>query len=139
MRYIQLALLTICLLQLANCKTSKQSTYENEIKAAYVYGFKMAYFKRLLLEGFNHSAEIKTVLQKDASKGLADMPLTLDDWHIIDSLAKAGNAQMRKDSIRNINRAEGAQGKYIFSFALDQFNSKQLDSLAKARQKIFAH
>ncbi len=87
-----------------------------------------------MLVAFNESNAIKEILLTDASKGMADLPLGTPDLNLIDSFVKVDNMEMVRDSIK---RAEGAQGKYIFSYALKKFSSKWLDSLAKARYAVY--
>ncbi len=121
----------------SGCKNNRHLTYNKSLKHAYVYDFKITYFKQLLLEGFNKSEAIKEVLNNDASKGLSDSQLSLQDIEIINHYAKMGNIEMEKASIKNPGMAEGSEGKYVFSFALERFNSQWLDSLSNARYNIF--
>jgi hypothetical protein len=120
-----------------NCKPNKLLQYKMNYKKAYVYDFKIKYLKKLLSEGFNNSGEIKAILLYDHSKGLSDPALSMDDFKLIDSFAKIGNLEMVRDSLTKVGRAEGAGGKYVFSFALEKFNSKWLDSLANSRYKMY--
>ena len=120
-----------------SCKNNRRHTNNNNLQDAYVYDFKIRYFKQLLLEGFNQSQAIKEVLNEDASKGLSDSQLSLQDIEIINRYAQIGNTEMVKNSMYDSTMAEGSQGKYVFSFALEKFNSKWLDSLSKARYNIF--
>ena len=131
------------LLLFANCRTTKNVKYEERLKKAEVYNYKLTYFRKLLLEGFNHSDAVKNILNNDASKGIADPGLSTYDNEFLDSCVKADNLQIIKDSVRRDllfkqgKIAEGNQGKYVFSYALERFNSKWLDSLAIARYRIY--
>lgn len=125
----------ITLVILLSCKSTWQSTNNDRYKEAYIKGYKIQYFRSLILKGFNESEEIKKILKKDASKGMADVQIPIVELNLIDSLTVEDNMQMVKDSISSYKRAEGAQGKYIFSFALNKYESKWLDSLAKAVYK----
>ena len=127
----------------ANCKITKNVNYEERLKEAEVYDYKLTYFRKLLLEGFNHSDAVKNLLSNDASKGIADPALSTYDNEFLDSCVKVDNLVIIKDSVRRDSLfkqgkiAEGNQGKYVFSYALERFNSKWLDSLAKARYSVY--
>lgn len=127
----------VLLVSLCGCKFTHKLSFDKNLKDAYLYDFKIRYFKQLLLEGFNKSDAIKEILNEDASKGLSDSQLSLQDIELINRYAQIGNNEMMKDSGNNGTMAEGSQGKYVFSFALGKFNSKWLDSLSKARYSIF--
>jgi hypothetical protein len=110
---------------------------KKEMKEIYLHDFKMTYFKKLLIAGYNNTNEIKNVVRGDHS-GFTEPILTDDDHDLIDSLVKAGNNTMTQDSINRIGRvAEGAEGKHVFDFALSKYQSKGLDKLAKERFKIY--
>ncbi len=107
------------------------------MKEFYIYAFKMAFFKRILLDGFNQSEEIKTILLQDRS-GYGEPILLASDRLIIDSLSNAANNKMIQDSVRSVGKvAEGAQGKRVLDYALTTFQSKWLDSIANARYKFY--
>jgi hypothetical protein len=126
---------SVCLI-LFSCKSLKSNTYNKRLKEAFIYDFKMTYFKKLLIEGFNRTDAIRSIVWGDNS-GFAEIILSPDDYHMLDSIVKIDNDAMIKDSLDGFNRAEGAQGKRVFAYALIKFESKWLDSLAKARSKIF--
>lgn len=122
---------------LIGCSHSKEMTYNKHMKESFLEEFKVTYFKKLMSEAFNKSPEIKTVLFYDKS-GYSEPILSLQDMNLIDSLVKMDNQTLVKDSINRIGHtAEGSQGKHIFSYALYKIESKWMDSLAKARAKIF--
>ncbi len=119
------------------CKGLKQSRNNKQVKDAYSYSFKMSYFKKILLEGFNKSDAIVSVMSIDQS-GFGENILSIDDYKFIDSLAKLDNKIMIQDSLNKIGRvAEGAQGKHIFDYAILKYESKWLNRLTKKRYKIF--
>jgi hypothetical protein len=119
------------------CKALKQSRNNKQIKDAYSYSFKITYFKKILLECFNKSNAILSVISIDQS-GYGENILSLDGNNFIDSLAKLDNKIIIQDSINKIGRvAEGAQGKHIFDYAILKYESKWLDSLTKKRYKLF--
>ncbi|MBS1755539.1 MAG: hypothetical protein JST34_15975 [Bacteroidetes bacterium] len=107
------------------------------MKESFIYTFKITYFKKLLLEGFNNSPEITKVLLKDKS-GYGEFILSIEDLHFIDSIVRADNKIMVADSIIRIGKvAEGSQGKHIFDYALKKYKSKWLDQISKQRAKIY--
>ena len=122
---------------LTSCSQNKLSrSYNKQMKESYIYNFKIIYFKKSLIQGFNNTEEVRNFISKDNS-GFSENILTLEDYHIVDSFIKIDNYIMIKDSIGSIGRvAEGAEGKQVFTNALYKFNSKWLDSLAKARWKL---
>ncbi|HEX2682718.1 MAG TPA: hypothetical protein VHL77_02225 [Ferruginibacter sp.] len=106
------------------------------MKESFIYDFKITYFKKLLLAGYNNSAAVNSLIKSDHS-GFAEIILSPGDYHLLDSIVHRDNVLMVKDSIDGYNRAEGAQGKRILKYALDKYQSSWLDSLAKDRAKIF--
>lgn len=130
--FIIVAFLTISLI---GCATYRSSIEKRPLKDAYIYSFKMTYFKQLLFIGFNRTTEIQSLLLKDRS-GYGEPILTQEDIYMIDSMANIDNVKMFQDSMLSIGTmAEGAQGKRVFDYALSKYNSKSLDSLAKVRYK----
>ena len=124
---------------LFSCKTSQYETWasKKEMKEIYIDDFKLIYFKKLLIAGYNNTNEIKNVVRSDNS-GFSEPILTDEDHHLIDSLVKADNNTMIKDSINRVGRvAEGAEGKHVLAFVLEKYQSKWLDQLAKERFKIY--
>ena len=107
------------------------------MKESYLYDFKLVYYKKLLLAGFNNSSEVKTLVYSDQS-GYGEIILTQEDYKIIDSLVDIDNRMMIEDSIRNIGTvSEGAQGKRVFNYALMKYNSKWLDKISHQRYMVF--
>jgi hypothetical protein len=122
---------------LSGCITNKEAIYNKQMKVAFIEEFKIKYFKKLLNEAYNGSDEIKTVLHNDQS-GFSEPILSLRDINLIDSFVKIDNHILVLDSIKRIGNApEGAKGKRALGFALLKYESKWLDSLAKAISKIF--
>ena len=127
---------SLCLF-LLNCTSTKTNTYNQQMKQAFIFDFKITYFKKLLVEGFNKTDAIKSIVKQDQS-GFGEIILSQNDYDLLDSLVKIDNEFMRKDSLNRIGRvAEGAQGKRVLAYALSKYESKWLDTLAKARSKIF--
>lgn len=105
------------------------------MKEVYLNEFKTTYFKSLLRKGFNNTTGYNDAVKIDCSH-FAEPILTQDDYIFIDSLTTVGNKIMMKDSIESFERrAEGAGGKQVFYYGLDQYNSKWLDSIAHKRLK----
>jgi hypothetical protein len=103
-------------------------------KSIYIDEFRLAYFRQLLIKGYNNSNAIREIVSKDNS-GFAEPILTMDDYKLIDSLSTGDNNKMIIDSTEGDGRAEGAQGKRPLSYILDKLRSKWLDSLANERYK----
>jgi hypothetical protein len=128
--------LILCLL-LLSCKATYQVGRKNEMKTTYLRVFKMTYFRNILKEGFNNSEAFKSIFENQFS-GYGEPLLYLEDLKLIKTLAKEANLKLTKDSIERIGRVgEGAEGKHVVAYALEEYNSKWLDSLAKARYKFF--
>jgi len=127
-----------CVLLAAACKAPQVSeTDQNQIEESYVYDFKINYFRKLLREGFNNSDAIRNVLASDHS-GYGEPILSEDDQKLIDSLVKIDNKNMVSDSLKRIGTvAEGAQGKHVLDYSLFKYQSKWLDSIAKARFQMY--
>ena len=127
----------VILLILISCKVSQNVIYKRQMKESFLYTFKLEYFKKLLIKIYNNTDAINSILSQDNS-GYSEELLTISDYAIIDTFSTIDNYKITQDSIDRIGRvAEGAQGKHILSFVLYKFNSKWLDSLAKARYKIY--
>jgi|694.fasta_scaffold35941_4 hypothetical protein len=119
------------------CVSPKSNYINRDFKETYLYSFKMTYFKQLLFIGFNRTNEIQTLLVQDRS-GYGEPILTQQDISLIDSLVRIDNVKMSQDSILSIGtRSEGIQGKRVFDYSITKFNSKWLDSLAKAQYKYY--
>ena len=106
------------------------------MKESFIYDFKITYFKKLLLVGYNKTDAIKSVVSEDQS-GFSENILSMDDYNLLDSIVKVDNDVMLKDSIVGNRRAEGTQGKRVLGYALNKYESKWLDSLANVRSRIF--
>lgn len=113
------------------------STYNKQMKESYIYSFKMTYFKKLLIAGFNNSGSIRNIVTSDRS-GYGEIILSPADFRFIDSIVVIDNAKMVKDSSVSVGKvAEGAQGKRVFDYAISQFQSKWLESIAKERSRQY--
>lgn len=109
------------------------------MKEIYVESFKMTYFKKMLLAGFRNSTEVKSILNEDHSN-FSEIVLTMDDYLFIDSIVAIDQKKIIADSAYNIGiRAEGAVGKRVFNFALNRYESKWLNNVAKQRSKSYTH
>jgi hypothetical protein len=106
------------------------------MKESFIYDFKITYFRKLLLAGYNNSDDARSLIRKDQS-GFGEIILSMDDYSLLDSIVKLDNDFMVKDSASGSSRAEGTQGKRVLGYALTKYESKWLDSLAKARARIF--
>jgi hypothetical protein len=124
------------LIILASCSNKLGTTkFDKQMNEVYLDEFKITYFKSLLRKGFNNSKDYDDAVKIDRSH-FAEPILTQDDYTFIDSLTSVGNKIMTKDSIESFEkRAEGAEGKQVFYYVLDQYNSKWLDSIAHKRLK----
>ncbi|MFN7821727.1 MAG: hypothetical protein ACK5PO_02080 [Bacteroidota bacterium] len=129
--------LLMCLV-LIGCKPYEQSVkYKKQMEEAYVFTFKITYFRQLLTEAFGNSDAIREALATDHS-GFGEPILSIQDLALIDSFSKVDNQVIVLDSVDRVGRVgEGAQGKQILSFALFRYQSKWLDSLAKVRYKRY--
>jgi len=117
------------------CKQLKQR-YESQSDKYFIENFKQVYFSLCLRYSFNNSDEINKILKEDMSSS-SDFLLGIENYKFIDSLSKITAKQIKKDSIESIiKRAEGSRGKRVFKRCLDDYTSKWLDSLAKARLKM---
>lgn len=128
-----LLLLSCFLLQ---CQTAKQTrTERKQFKEVYINQFKLTYFRKLLLAGFNHSEAVKTLLRFDKS-GFTEPVLSTEDLTLLDSLVYRQNRVMATDSANSLGRVtEGAEGKHVLGYVLHKMESKWLDSLANSRYK----
>ena len=99
-------------------------------KNVYKETFKQTYYLACLKYGFNNSPEINKLLKEDKS-GFGELILG-EQYFYIDSLARMAAERMKDDSVRTAGkRAEGADGKRVFSTTLHDYNSKWLNTLAK--------
>lgn len=131
-------LIIVVLIFSISCKTGQFSRSEKrQRKEAYVYSFKMTYFKKILLEGFNNSSEIQTILNADHSN-YGEIVLSMEDFKFIDSVVLADKTKLIADSSASIGRvAEGADGKRIFDLALARYQSKWLNEIAAKRSRSY--
>lgn len=114
-----------------------QSKAEKQLEEIYIQEFRTTYFKTLLKKGFNNDPKYIEAVSIDASH-YGEIILDLEDYQLIDSLTNIDNDIMVKDSIDRIGKvAEGAEGKKVFYYALDKYNSHWLDSITKVRLKRF--
>ena len=121
----------------SSCKSTHTWTSKKEMKEIYIPNFKLTYFKRLLIAGYNNTNEIKSIVFDDRS-GYSESILSIKDYDLIDSLVKIDNHTMVLDSINRTGKvAEGAEGKHVFGYALNKFQSNWLDKLSKERFKIY--
>ena len=127
--------ISLCLI-LVSCKSNHTIIYNRQMKESFIYDFKITYFKKLLLVGYNKTDAIKSVVSEDQS-GFSENILSMDDYNLLDSIVKVDNDVMLKDSIVGNRRAEGTQGKRVLGYALNKYESKWLDSLANVRSRIF--
>ena len=127
-------ILFILILFLVNCGTVKQ---DRQMKEVYFQEFKTTYFKSLLKKGFNNDKGYNDAVKIDNSH-FAEPILSLEDINYIDSLATVGNEFIANDSLVSYShRAEGAEGKRVFYYALNKYKSKWLDSITKQRFKKY--
>lgn len=127
----------ILMLGLVSCNRYTSPGERRQMKKVYISEFKMRYFKILFLTAYNNSESIKNIMDNDASL-FTEPILSRDDLEIINTLVKADNKVLVADSISSYTqRAEGAQGKAVFYFALKKYNSKWLDSLAHKRYTFY--
>jgi len=103
-------------------------------KSIYVDQFKLTYFRKILIKGYNNSNAIQEIINSDHS-GFTEPILTEADYKLIDSLTSVDNENLKIDSTQGNRRAEGSQGKRPLGYVLGKLNSKWLDSLANKRYK----
>ena len=126
------------LLLLFACKPSEISSKQKEtMRQIYVSEFKLQYFQNLLYQGFNRSEDFKRATSIDRSN-YSEILLSIDDYVIMNKKVEQDNKLMVQDSVQSIGtRAEGAEGKQVYSYALRKYQIKILDSLANARFRIY--
>jgi len=123
------------LLIFIGCKTTHNSTSQKAMyKSIYVDQFKLTYFRKILIKGYNNSNAIQEIINSDHS-GFTEPILTEADYKLIDSLTSVDNENLKIDSTQGNRRAEGSQGKRPLGYVLGKLNSKWLDSLANKRYK----
>jgi hypothetical protein len=133
-----LTAIAVAVMFYASCMPAQYSRSErSQKKEAYVYSFKMTYFKKMLLAGFGNSYEIKSIVNEDHG-GYGEMILSMPDLRFIDSIVAADKAKILADSAASIGRvAEGADGKRVFDRALIRYQSKWLNGVAKKRSRAY--
>jgi hypothetical protein len=118
------------------CKISTLSN-EQEMKSIFVKDFKLVYFKQLLRRGFNNDPGYLNAIKDDMS-GFGENLYSNEDFDILNALVDKDNQVMVRDSLESYGKvADGVEGKRVFSYALERYNSKWLDSLAHARYKYY--
>ncbi|TRX29907.1 hypothetical protein FNW52_20470 [Flavobacterium sp. ZT3R18] len=121
----------LCVLFLFSCSTIRNSKKDKDI---YIEEFKFAYFAACLNHGFDNSKEIKKLFEIDKS-GYGELILG-EKYFFVDSLARITAKKIKLDSLNSIGRkAEGSDGKHVFSECLCTYNSKWLDSIAKSENR----
>ena len=129
------ALLILIILVCTQCQSTQRANFlRKEYKSIYIDQFKLTYFRKMLIKGYNNSTAIQEIIKFDHS-GFTEPILTDSDYDLIDSLTTVDNQKMIADSISGKRRAEGSQGKRPLGFVLDKLDSKWLDSLANKRYK----
>jgi hypothetical protein len=127
----------VLIIVFSSCKSTQAWTNKKEMKGIYIPNFKLIYIKKLLIAGYNNTNEIKSIVFADHS-GFSESILSREDYDLIDSLVKIDNQTMILDSINRIGRiAEGAEGKHVFGYALNKYQSNWLGRLSKERFKIY--
>lgn len=98
--------------------------------------FKGEVFRSCILYGYHESEEIKYILKTDRSF-LSDFPLGLDNYKLIDSIAKNQLSFIISDSIRfnegyyeNLEEYQEMIGNYVLENCLNLYTSSYLDSMA---------
>lgn len=124
------------LLPLILCSCSSARNNDNAYKKIYLNDFKIKYLEACLIHGYKDTKAIKKLIADDMN-GFAE-PILGDAYELIDSLALKSVRQIEKDSIdREGKVAEGGNGKKVLKHCLCYYNSKWLDSIAKANYKIY--
>jgi hypothetical protein len=130
---LSVLLLSVFLVQCGTIQPVKSE--RKQFKEIYIHQLKLTYFRKILLEGFNHSEAVKTLIRFDRS-GFTEPVLSENDYRLVDSLVYLDNQYMMIDSIGHIGKvAEGAEGKHVLSYILNRLENKWLDSLASRRYK----
>lgn len=139
---MRLFIIIICAcLPIFSCKQlqPKGSTKRRQREEVYVNSFKMTYFKKMLLSGFDNSREINTIMELDHS-GYSEIVLSMEDYKFIDSIVSLDRAKLTADSLASIGRvAEGAGGKRVFDLVLNKYQSRWLNDVAISRSYQYAN
>jgi len=119
LRIKKFIILLLSILFFIQCKTMKENRREiKQFKSIYLAQFKLTYTRKLLQAGFNHSPAINSILETDP-KGFTEPILSDADYQLVDSWVYI----------------EGSEGKHVLRYLIDRYETKWLDSLAKARYK----
>lgn len=114
-------------LLLTSCQSARE---HHQWRQIYISEFKLTYFETLLQKAFNQP-QFKETTAADRSH-FSEPILTESSRALIEQYTTQDAARIKQDSIQSIGqRAEGAQGKQVWGFALERYNSKWLDRLAK--------
>lgn len=119
------------------CKPAEFSrTHRVQMKEVYIYTFKITYFKKILLAGFDDK-DFQRVLSGDNS-GFGEIILSMEDYNFLDSIVRLDKMKMIEDSTARVGRvAEGADGKRVLDYALLKYESKWLDHIARDKCRPF--
>lgn len=121
------------------CDTTRRTqSLRAQYKVIYIEQFKLTYFRKLMVKGYNNSTAVREIISGDHS-GFTEPILTEEDYRLIDSLTTIDNLYLIADSTNGRRRAEGSQGKRPLGYIMDKLQSKWLDSLAKKKMEIKWH
>jgi hypothetical protein len=112
---------------LTSCQSAREHRQWRQI---YVDEFKLTYFETLLQKAFNHP-QFQKATAADRSH-FSEPILTESSRALIEQYTTQDAVRIKQDSLESIgHRAEGAQGKQIWRFALERYKSKWLEKLAE--------
>lgn len=132
---IRLSILLLSVFLAQSVAAQRVQSERKQFKEIYISQFKLTYFRKLLLQGFNNSEAVKELIHFDRS-GFTEPVLSEYDYRLIDSLVHLDNQYLVKDSTSSIGTvAEGAEGKHVLGYILNKLESKWLDRLATRRYK----
>lgn len=124
------------LLLLVLCSCSSTRNNDTAYKEIYLSDFKIKYLEKCLIHGYKDNESLKKLIADDMN-GFAE-PILGTAYGLVDSLALQSVKQIEKDSINREGKvAEGGNGKKVLKHCLCYYNSKWLDSIAKANYKIY--
>lgn len=126
-------------LALTSCSIFKKNSeiIEPKYRTDYYYQEnKNIFYRNCLKYGFNNDSCINQILDQDCGY-MQDLFLNLSHYDEIKKLAMETSLMIKKDSINEMKRAEGAAGrKIVINTCLNHFlYDGKLDSLAKNCQK----
>ncbi len=114
-------------LLLTSCQSAREHRPWRQI---YIDEFKLTYFETLLQKAFDHP-QFQKATAADRSH-FSEPILTESSRALIEQYTTQDAAQIKQDSIQSLGqRAEGAQGKQVWRFALERYKSKWLEELAE--------